>query len=105
MIVPVSAHELAVQVNEGVLGTGPFDQYAALGTFRANLHQVIDRARALPEDRRREVEMRATRQEVSPVLEASDQVRFALCPPPTTDDSIEALLAEVGAPITTVDIG
>lgn len=99
VIVPVSADELAVQVNEGVLGTGPFDQYAALGTFRANLHQVIDRARALPDDRRREVELRATRQQVAPVLRASDQVRYALCPQPSTDDSIEALMAEVGAPI------
>lgn len=99
VIVPVSADELAVQVNEGVLGSGAFDQYVALGTFRANLHQVVDRARALPDDRRREVELRATRQQVAPVLEASDKVRSALCPPPSTDDSIEALMAEVGAPI------
>lgn len=97
--VPVSADGLAVQVNEGVLGTGGFDQYVALGTFRANLHQVIDRARSLPDERRREVELRATRLQVAPVLQASDQVRFALCPPSSTDDSIEALMAEVGAPI------
>lgn len=99
IIVGVSADEIAVQVNEGVLGIGQYDHYRALGSFRMNIMKIMNQTHNLSDDQRRDVESRAIRAQVAPIIEAGSEVHEALLPSLVSDLSLDTLLAEVGKPV------
>lgn len=100
IILAVNADELAVQVNQGVLGEGTFTQYRSLGTFRMNLRNVIEQSRGLPEDERFAIESAAMRQNLAPALEARQAIIDATTVASSDGESahaeIEQLLEEAG---------
>lgn len=100
IILAVNADELAVQVNQGVLGEGAFEQYRSLGTFRMNLRNVIEQSRGLPEDERFAIESAAMKQNLAPALEARQAIIDATTVASSDGESaraeIEQLLEEAG---------
>ena len=100
IILAVNADELAVQVNQGVLGEGTFTQYRSLGTFRMNLRNVIEQSRGLSEDERFAIESAAMRQNLAPALEARQAIIDATTVASSDGESaraeIEQLLEEAG---------
>ena len=100
IILAVNADELAVQVNQGVLGEGAFEQYRSLGTFRMNLRNVIEQSRGLPEDERLTIESAAIKQNLAPALEARQAIIDATTVASSDGESaraeIEQLLEEAG---------
>lgn len=100
IILAVNADELAVQVNQGVLGEGAFEQYRSLGTFRMNLRNVIEQSRGLPEDERFAIESAAMRQNLAPALEARacvvDTTTVASSDGESARAHVEQLLEEAG---------
>lgn len=103
IVIPVSADELAVQVNQGVLGEGAFDAYRSLGTFRMNLKAVIEQSQGFPDDERLAIESAAVRRNLAPALEARARVVEATTVASTDGEStrarVEQLLQQAGQPI------
>lgn len=103
IVIPVSADELAVQVNQGVLGEGAFEAYRSLGTFRMNLKAVIEQSKGFPDDERLAIESAAVRRNLAPALEARARVVEATTVASTDGEStrarVEELLQQAGQPI------
>lgn len=100
VLIPVAADSLAVQVNEGVLGEGPFEQYRQLGAFRLGLAEAMERVRFVePAPARAALERRIVSQQVEPIVAAGAIVRGQLAASPP--DDMEAVLAGIGMPLDT----